>query len=46
MIGYCKAASIEDIYEMYYSNGYSVNQIADLLDISVEYVEEVLEGVE
>lgn len=46
MIGYCRAASIEDIYEMYYSNGYSVEQIANLLDISVDYVEDVLGGVE
>ena len=46
MIGYCRAASIEDIYEMYYSNGYSIYQIANLLDISVEYVEDVLGGVE
>lgn len=46
MIGYCRAASADDIYEMYYSNGYSVEQIADLLDISVDYVEDVLGGVE
>lgn len=46
MLGYCRAVSIDDIYEMYYSNGYSVNQIADLLDISVDYVEDVLNTME
>lgn len=46
MIGYCRTASIEDIYEMYYSNGYSVEQIANLLEVSVDYVEDVLGGVE
>lgn len=46
MIGYCRAASIEDIYEMYYSNGYSPEQIARLLDISVDYVYDALGGVE
>lgn len=46
MIGYCRAVSIEDIYEMYYSNGYSVEQIASVLNISVEYIEDVLGGVE
>lgn len=46
MIGYCRAVSIEDIYEMYYSNGYSPEQIASVLNISVEYIEDVLGGVE
>lgn len=41
-IGYCRAATADDIYEMYYSNGYSVEEIARRLNVSVEYVEDVI----